>query len=430
MLAGRHFSLLALACICATFVAIDAPLLQRASSVHSTTPELPVLLQVSIAPELPRGFTGNALYDSDKPREASGSEYSNDFHQILRDCFNREPIRSEGGITGCSGTCHAVVRAPALAVDRCTTELVYRNYSLPPTAEEEKIMHYGIPPKDRNSFMINWSPLNGTYEEVVFETDISDEEVTKTCAGHVNITKCYMRSAIGEYTIHISNDDIITFDEQPSYPRIVARANNTAMTQESQSQFGLCHNQGGFCNSTLVGLSLGMAVQYGGALGFLHNMTTDGITLLEGGAAWLGFGYETNYDDHNNCAPSWNDPRDSIMIVANELMFRSGLYASQRYNDGLLQSRMDEGLAIHTNVTGKVTSPVNVFAVDYRFFAAAAAIELFTIVVILFTFYGFWLLGRNATLSPLEIAKVRLQRCVSHAKSPLTNLPRPSTLRC
>ena len=34
VLAGRHFNLLALACLCATLVAIDGPLLQRASTVH------------------------------------------------------------------------------------------------------------------------------------------------------------------------------------------------------------------------------------------------------------------------------------------------------------------------------------------------------------------------------------------------------------
>lgn len=94
------------------------------------------------------------------------------------------------------------------------------------------------------------------------------------------------------------------------------------------------------------------------------------------------------------------------MVGLNELMFRTGLYTTHTKSEAWLKSRMDDGLEIHTNVTGVPESPVDIFKSDFHYFAGAAAIELFTIVEILFTFEGWWRLGRSSSFSPLEIAKV------------------------
>jgi hypothetical protein len=91
----------------------------------------------------------------------------------------------------------------------------------------------------------------------------------------------------------------------------------------------------------------------------------------------------------------------------NRAMFGSGVYFAQLYNDSYLKPLLDPGVEVKNNVTGKLQSPINVYASDFRYFAGAAAVQLFSILVILFTFYGYWRLGRAATLSPLEIAKVR-----------------------
>ena len=50
---GRHFNALALACIYGTLVAMDGPLLQRATSVKQEVPRERAVLQVSITPEVP-----------------------------------------------------------------------------------------------------------------------------------------------------------------------------------------------------------------------------------------------------------------------------------------------------------------------------------------------------------------------------------------
>ena len=94
------------------------------------------------------------------------------------------------------------------------------------------------------------------------------------------------------------------------------------------------------------------------------------------------------------------------MASLNEIMFRTGVYTAQKYNETHLKSRIDDGLEIRVNATGTPLSPVNVFHSDFGYFAGAAAVELFSILAILFTFYGWWNLGRPMSFSPLEIAKV------------------------
>lgn len=89
-------------------------------------------------------------------------------------------------------------------------------------------------------------------------------------------------------------------------------------------------------------------------------------------------------------------------------MFRTGVYYTgyaQMQDPAYLNEHMDAGLAINYTVSGRRIDQVTVYSSDLSYFAGAAAIELFTISIILYTFYGFWRLGRNTSLSPLETAK-------------------------
>jgi hypothetical protein len=56
--------------------------------------------------------------------------------------------------------------------------------------------------------------------------------------------------------------------------------------------------------------------------------------------------------------------------------------------------------------TGIRTDPQQVFVSSYGWFAGAATLNFVTICVVLYTFYGWWRLGRPVGFSPLEIAKV------------------------
>lgn len=57
--AGRHMGLLGVACIVSTLVAVDGPFLQKATTIV-TVPihDHPIILNVSMVPELPAGYSG------------------------------------------------------------------------------------------------------------------------------------------------------------------------------------------------------------------------------------------------------------------------------------------------------------------------------------------------------------------------------------
>lgn len=98
-------------------------------------------------------------------------------------------------------------------------------------------------------------------------------------------------------------------------------------------------------------------------------------------------------------------------MISHELVvFRTGVQFAQLpeiNNPTYLAERLDPNLKVNYTISAKRLDEVTVYVSDFNYFAGAATVELFTILIVLYTFYGWWRLGRNASLSPLETAKVR-----------------------
>jgi hypothetical protein len=186
-------------------------------------------------------------------------------------------------------------------------------------------------------------------------------------------------------------------------------ANNTALTDETVARYGLrannnADNSTNLVNSTLSGIGTAANIAY-------H--IQQGLITGPGNAPNLSpapnqyiFQQMTNFAAMSRgeaCAPSWKDPRDGVMADLNALLFRIGLFTAQNYDRQYLEPLLDEGVRINRTVQGSIISPVEVFDSNMSFFAGAACVQLGTIVLILFTFYGWWDIGRSVSLSPLEV---------------------------
>lgn len=101
-------------------------------------------------------------------------------------------------------------------------------------------------------------------------------------------------------------------------------------------------------------------------------------------------------------------------------MFRFGAHYASLFTRSQLESHMDKGVNVSSDIVGTLTSPVNVFQTNYAYFAGAAVIQLFAICAILLTFWGFWSLGRDFSFSPLEIGKVCPRRLLHGRQERLT----------
>lgn len=323
----------------------------------------------------------------------------------------------------------ATVRAPALALTSCSSTLTYHNFTEPLSPEWKQVWNItaeagdGILPSSRNVFMTNFYSTNGSREHLKFITSISDSKVAETCAGYVNLTECYYASATAEYDIEITGD-VISLVTAPDMPKIVGLADNTALTEESISEFGL-REDGSWIKTTLGGIMQTAYARFETRESLLPSpIPGDTPQLGQFRNIWFAYTHITNYEAWDNeelCAPSWKDPRDDILASLNQLMFRIGVYTAQHYNESYLKPLLDEGVEITYNTTGVPLSEVDVFHSDFSYFSGAVAVELFTILAILYTFYGWWRLGRATSFSPIEIAKVSTTPYML-VKRPLTSV--------
>lgn len=137
-------------------------------------------------------------------------------------------------VEGCPGKCTARILAPALAIEECRSPQYYMNFSEPLTAAENAMYNggRGEAPMDRSVFFTSIAPIPGPRETIVLGTIIAESPGNSSCAAYVNRTTCKLVSAIAEYPVVIE-DDKVRFAEPQPYPKIIAFANNTAITNET-----------------------------------------------------------------------------------------------------------------------------------------------------------------------------------------------------
>jgi hypothetical protein len=398
---GRHMGLLGLACIFSTLVAIDGPLLQKATTiVAAPIVHHPVPLDVTLAPEVPAystgwwqqtygDFTHWAIQFNDTIPTSYGST-SNNIISVLRDTFEvavgsrwfmDAPI--SGVVRGCPGVCKAKLRAPALVDTSCTSYLIPVNYTAPtrPGAMES---HTRAPLLDKYAFIISTSLLVDQHERINLVTGSSQ---TKGCVGMFNYTACTLESAVGEYDVTVDGD---TFDlDPPGMPTIVALANNTRVSRDNIT----IHYP-----STLAGIVQSAYLKWDSAVLYF---TDYGMTDIASGNGHEQFLISSDPVGCQNYA----DPGEEVRRTLNKLMVYTGV-AAARHNASYLHTHMDPDLVVNSTVTGYLHGTHNVFHTNLWWLLGAAIVEAICIALILPTYFGFWRLGRPVSFSPLEIAKI------------------------
>jgi hypothetical protein len=359
-------------------------------------------LAVSVVPEIPSYFTGS-YYAS-----VSAADFSKPMLSVMNEYSSRKPIASN--IRGCVGICKATIRAPALIAHRCESKITWQNFSAPYTPHQMAELNVTGPPSSREVFGTSLTPIFGAMETLDFHMYLTGDEIAKTCAGPVNSTHCYLRSAIAEYEVLLANETVTLLD--PANPTFISWANNTAITNQTIDTFGLQDSRGSTgIKTTLSGIANAFSFEYY-AVAFTappDPKMPGYLNIYEPSPSLFLYQHATNNEQYNKqqaCTFAWKDPQPAVMAGLNELMFRVGVYVADNYDHSFLKDRLDSGVQTNYTVTGTLQSPVEVFKSDFAYFVAAAAIQQLTIVLVLSTFWGYWRLGRHVSFSPLEIAKV------------------------
>ena len=228
--AGRRMGMLGLACIFSTLVAVDGPLLQKATRVvYAPVKRDPIPLSVSVLPELPTnlfaGYTPVNTTNNPRARESwmfnhtiptadNGSAPNNVLVEIDYWMYNIQGpwLRKEeisNAIHGCptSSHCRLKVRAPALVATACTSYYVPVNYSRPASDSSVSGDHYA-PPLSRQAFIIDISLVVDEMKEKI--NVITGYANTPECVGVLNYTACTLEAVSAAVRIHRSVSETLT----------------------------------------------------------------------------------------------------------------------------------------------------------------------------------------------------------------------------
>lgn len=211
--AGPRMGLLGLACIFSTLVAIDGPLLQKATHVeYAPIENQPLNFSVSVLPELPSfTFSGYIMGNQTGiPHFRAANSFNrtiptpdgtapNNLDFIIQPWMSAVEgpwLRASampGAVQGCPKRreCKLRIRAPALTSTACTSYQVPVDYhqvaSFDSVTSEN---HAG--PLDRNAFLVDISLVLGKEKEKI--NLITGVSQTTECKGVFNYTACTLEA--------------------------------------------------------------------------------------------------------------------------------------------------------------------------------------------------------------------------------------------
>ncbi|KAK4667387.1 hypothetical protein QC763_308770 [Podospora pseudopauciseta] len=414
----RGLSKTAVACSFATIVAINAPLLQRAVGVR-TREDFRAGVQIGpvyAAPRLPQGFGAVAL---GRYKELSPAK---NFSEVMGEYFSRSPMMIQSDRVNITGEYTTEITAVGYRFD-CTAENTTR---LPSYSEVDEGYQYytGLganvfvsspvyseKPKDLWNAKFVATLLKNLLREVDTRKDGRQffyDAVWKPEQGCIDAThgievrsrNCDIYPAVVKYPITISNN---TIKLRPSPSPL----NDELVSLETFDEAMEDTNR---ASSTHGGLALLLNHR------FSANYTIRPVTPMQDNHRWDAlsegyFAYEmaATAADEVNCNRRFKDPGPIIYEAVRELALRSALRAVNT-------SDPEHKLMLE----GEQTETVAVFVANMAFLYGAVAVTVLATVAVMPLYYGFWKLGREVSMSPLEVAKafraVQLEGVASNAE--------------
>ncbi|RYP51331.1 hypothetical protein DL768_003335 [Monosporascus sp. mg162] len=349
---GKHFNKVALACLMTTIVVIDGPILQHASTVTSIHVSNPRNFSMALNQNLLDYTTG--WYTS--PVEMVDT-LSDSFAQVLGGYNGREPIvvRAED----CHGTCRGEVIAPGWEVE-CSTG----TQKAPAAPEIADMVNIG-------SISVEFGGVMDTNL-----INVSTLFMPQGMEHNLATSKCTMRFGRVRHPVELSNGTV-------RLSRLSLSGNITVERQYPQMETaGL-----GVFPSTLGGIAFAVAKQYNSEI-ILYN----GSNFQVSANGVMGYAYRNSSDDMlGTMGMTWADPMADVVAAIQELTFRAAVFHS---NATTPMQRIE----------GEETTRITVYTANYNYLAGVLVLMIVATLAMLPLFHGWWHLGRDVTLSPVEIA--------------------------
>jgi hypothetical protein len=106
------------------------------------------------------------------------------------------------------------------------------------------------------------------------------------------------------------------------------------------------------------------------------------------------------------CPSSFKDPTNDILSAFNEILFRTSIHAASPATVvNLTLHPLDSGLSLYQQVNVQQNSTHNVFRVIESALWTAVAVTCLGVAAILPTLWGWWEIGTEVSMDPIETAK-------------------------
>lgn len=351
---GWHFNRVALASVLVGVVAIDGPLLQRASRVTTRSFAEVREVEVGLFANLdmvghPTGFsTGRAL---------AIDILSSEFLPVVQSFSAGEFIALR--YVGCNGTCTAEIVGPGLDVQciRSTKDLVIdmkagaKTTVVSFTFDFDRVAAPGL---------------------ITLHTELP----TNATSTKLTIRDCKLRLSQVRYQVQLNNGTVQLLPPTPD-------SNNTIKVEQLNAEV----KGPGLYSSTIGGLFLSADRKWGGSADLYSNGAP--FQLLTTGETPLTYlnTYQKIY--------TWIDPTDVFIANIRELLFRTAIAASNSNSSNPLSQTISA-----TEETQRA-----VYDSRYEYLAAAFAVMLAAVLATSSNLFGWWQLERVYSLGPFEVAK-------------------------
>ena len=207
-------------------------------------------LSVTMSPEIPTNLLGtwatrqelgtltylNSMFNGSQPG-GDGKPVSNEYYpghlsdKLGRLYYADAPLADIVSGCGHGAKCQAMITAPAIAVNACTSwELPVDYLHVGQNGYFDRVLR--APSLDFDLFFIATQLIIEESESINVVAGYAD--TISNCTGTLHYTACNLQSAIGLYNVSIQND-LVTIDTT-SPPRIVALANNTRVNHTVDPQ--------------------------------------------------------------------------------------------------------------------------------------------------------------------------------------------------
>jgi len=361
MLPSKGTSLaIRLATILVALMIVDGPLLQKASSVITATQTETVTMNLTLAPELPTGFSGYS--QNEIGVTSSASMY------IAQGWTDRTPITIPSP-KACNGDCTGRVVGPGVTKTNCTswTWPITEHMFFDPNAtwgSNSDVFYsstrWDVIPQHPTFYVGLRNHILGLDTDI----DSTQSEAARLSVGLIRLfdnhgnyteTTCQLLPAVLEYDVNVNSAGVVSMQYGlGSSGDLVALANNTLASVVDNNQTAL---------NTMDALTYYLAPS---VIANAHATTIDPIY------GWVEDGgtYNTQsmkYTDWQAVAGTLNvaylDPTLDIIRSLNEIHFRAAVLSSTWSN---LTQLIDPGLSANQCITANQTVTHNIYRADFR----------------------------------------------------------------